>query len=171
MSEQDTIAAPPDFAERETLPPGPDDEAADRVMQTLLPPGAPDLVAESDSLIGRLIQEIAKAARIMTEERDDRRAAAVASSENQATLIRQQNEILVELRRTATATEANYALLHSAIGTLQSRDHEHEQAIHAQNVRIDSVLEEINDVRAAFSDRIDALERRVIDAAPRTTAS
>lgn len=138
------LAPPPSEPCRDTMPPGPDNEEAERVMRTMLPAGLPSgaLVDVSDSVIGRLIAEIAEAARVMLAERDARVAQAAASAQNQKTLIEQQGEIIKILQRTEQTTEANHAIQLAAIKRLQDSDRDQDGKIGAMQEAIERLKEE-----------------------------
>lgn len=177
-------APPPSEPTRETLPPGPDNEEAERVMRTILPAGLPSgaLVDVSDSVIGRLIAEIAEAARVMLDERDARVAQAATSAQNQTTLIDQQNEIIRILQRTEQTTEANHQLQLEAIKRLEKSDDDQDSKIahHAAQIaelhtKLDALKTEMlialpDAVRAAvepYAASIEALEQRIRELEPR----
>jgi len=151
--------APTDHEElRDTVPPEADEAEAARVMATMLPPGTPTeaRVDTSDNLLSALIADIAAAARLMVNERDERAQAAAEASANQAKIITQQEEIIGILQRTERTGEANHKLLLDSIRRLEQSDS-------TQNGKLAHHADEIGAMRdeiAAITRRLDELESK-----------
>lgn len=191
----DTMASPPPSQDeiethphasaaplRDTQPPHSDDAEAERSMRVMIPaPGATprELAIAADSVLLQAIKEVSRAARVMVEEREERRVANSAQLD-------MQNQILVEVRSAARTSDQNFETIRLSIKSLAESDRRQNERLAEGDQRFAAIERSIADLKdelialitratADAAQRIDALELQLAaakatrDPAPSTT--
>lgn len=120
--DQPPLSPPMDAISDTMLPPGPESlRDLPTNPENLKPsPYDTDFIRKLDPEFARAIEVMATLGRDIVADREERRALAERSAENQLTIIEQQKEVIEILRRTEKATEANYEILKGSIQTVQA---------------------------------------------------
>lgn len=162
---RNTITMPPP-SELETKT---ENEAPDPArVPALRPPPADEwdtaFLREDDSVFSNAVRMVAKAGRLMAEERQERRSTEDMAASRHAEQLAQGAKIIQAVDRADQNSSRNYELLRVEIGHLKASDLKQDQRLKDGDRRFEEIEQSIVDLKSELVQRLATLEAEIAKA-------